>query len=50
MSVDHEARKLVLSMRTKPRMPVSEQGNVEKYAKILSEVILATNDESNECT
>lgn len=38
LNVDGEARKLVLSMRSKPRVPMSEQGDVSKYAAILEEV------------
>lgn len=38
LNVDSEARKLVLSMRQKPRPPVGEQGDVSKYVAMLEEV------------
>lgn len=38
LNVDGEARKLVLSMRQKPRASSTEQGNVQKYADMLAEV------------
>lgn len=38
LNVDGEARKLVLSMRQKPRASSSEQGDVQKYADMLAEV------------
>lgn len=38
LNVDVEARKLVLSMRQKPRASSSEQGDVTKYADMLAEV------------
>lgn len=38
LNVDGEARKLVLSMRQKPRSSNSEQGDVQKYADMLAEV------------
>eukprot|EP00752_Nemacystus_decipiens_P011220 g9970.t1 len=37
LNVDGEARKLVLSMRQKPRASGSEQGDVTKYAEMLAE-------------
>ncbi|CAM9313387.1 unnamed protein product [Ectocarpus sp. 6 AP-2014] len=37
LNVDGEARKLVLSMRQKPRSSSAEQGNVQKYADMLAE-------------
>lgn len=37
LNVDGEARKLVLSMRQKPRAS-SDQGDVQKYADMLQEV------------
>lgn len=37
LNVDSEARKLVLSMRQKPRPPVGEQGDVSKYVAMLEE-------------
>ena len=42
LNVDSEARKLVLSMRQKPRPPVGEQGDVSKYVAMLEEVRDAT--------
>lgn len=38
LNVDSEARKLVLSMRQKPRPPVGGQGDVSKYVAMLEEV------------
>eukprot|EP00903_Cladosiphon_okamuranus_P009756 g9275.t1 len=37
LNVDGEARKLVLSMRQKPRSSSTEQGDVSKYAQMLAE-------------
>lgn len=42
LNVDGEARKLVLSMRQKPRASSAEQGNVQKYADMLAEVTKST--------
>lgn len=38
LNVDSESRKLVLSMRSKPRTAGSSQGDVSKYAAMLEEV------------
>lgn len=38
LNVDEEARKLVLSMRQKPRASSSSQGDLTKYADMLAEV------------
>lgn len=38
LNVDSETRKLVLSMRSKSRAPITEQGDINKYAKMLEEV------------
>ena len=38
LNVDTDARKLVLSMRQKPRPTASEQGDITKYAKMFAEV------------
>lgn len=38
LNVDTDARKLVLSMRQKPRPSAPEQGDVTKYTKMFEEV------------